>query len=368
MHNIGANFTSDMLLNLRPFALILLAAWLVGITGCDTTTQAEPFDPSSVSKDDLHQQIDHALNYTLEHRSLNTQDHAAWQILHGVLAYGRKFPVLVDGEEKPAVDYLLNGGAMKGFNVEPGNELPGGRRGMRLPLDLGTSVGQGHPDQWLAILAQADLPADQPIVVSGVEYQIEDWVRQVQLDIPRNAEGEFSWTLIGLTAYLPTDASWNDFTDQPVSITDLVEVEVNYALGEGPCGGTHRIIGLAMAINKHKAQGGEMIGPWAVAQQVVNNAVEEARKNQNADGSFSSNFIMRGGVTPDLAHRLGTTGHVVEMLSIALPEEELKKPWMKRAVLNLCSLFRKTESTPLECGALYHAAHGLALYRERVFE
>ena len=33
----------------------------------------------------------------------------------------------------------------------------------------------------------------------------------------------------------------------------------------------------------------------------------------------------------------------------------------------MCDLFRKTEKLPLECGALYHAAHGLVLYRERVF-
>lgn len=322
---------------------------------------------ADVSKNDLREQVDHALNYTLEHRSLNTQDHAAWQILHGVLAYGKDFPVEHEGEEKLAVDFLMAGGRLQGFNVEPGNPLPNDRRGMRLPLEVGTTVGQGHPDQWFAVLAQAGLPADQPIQVGGIDYTMDDWVKQVQLDIPRNTENEFSWTLIGLTAYLPTDSVWQDFTGQRISMADLVEVESSYAMGEGPCGGTHRVIGLAMALNKHKQQGGKMIGPWLTAEKLVNDAIAEARKNQNADGSFSSNYIVRGGVTPDLAHRLGTTGHVVEFLSIALPDDELQKPWMKRAVLNLCSLFRKTEKTPLECGALYHAAHGLSLYRQRVY-
>jgi hypothetical protein len=30
-------------------------------------------------------------------------------------------------------------------------------------------------------------------------------------------------------------------------------------------------------------------------------------------------------------------------------------------------MFRATQDYPLECGGLYHSAHGLVLYRERMF-
>ncbi len=40
---------------------------------------------------------------------------------------------------------------------------------------------------------------------------------------------------------------------------------------------------------------------------------------------------------------------------------------MTRAVVHLVGCFEKTQKFDLECGALYHAAHGLDLYRTRRF-
>ena len=50
-----------------------------------------------------------------------------------------------------------------------------------------------------------------------------------------------------------------------------------------------------------------------------------------------------------------------------MPQERLADPWVARATAYLCKLFRQTQDIALECGALYHAAHGLVLYRERVY-
>ncbi|MCH5373645.1 MAG: ADP-ribosylation factor-directed GTPase activating protein isoform b, partial [Planctomycetes bacterium] len=78
-------------------------------------------------------------------------------------------------------------------------------------------------------------------------------------------------------------------------------------------------------------------------------------------------YFQRGGRDADLAQDLGVSGHVLEFVVLATSDQQLAEPWVKRAVMHLCELFRKTRSVPLECGALYHAAHGLALYRDRVF-
>ena len=52
---------------------------------------------------------------------------------------------------------------------------------------------------------------------------------------------------------------------------------------------------------------------------------------------------------------------------MVLSDEQLKEPWVQRAVLHLLDCFEKTQKFDLECGALYHAAHGLDLYRTRRF-
>ena len=52
---------------------------------------------------------------------------------------------------------------------------------------------------------------------------------------------------------------------------------------------------------------------------------------------------------------------------VALDDQQIQEPWVTRAVLHLLDCFEKTQKFDLECGALYHAAHGLDLYRIRRF-
>jgi hypothetical protein len=219
----------------------------------------------------------------------------------------------------------------------------------------------------LAVLAQCGLPPEQTIRVGDATYAMADYVNQVQRDLPRNTEREWSWTLIGLTTYLPTTASWTANDGQPWSIEQLVQEETEQGIERGACGGTHRLIGLAMALNRHLDQGGALEGPWAQAEQTIQHHIQLAKQLQNADGSFSTNYFARGGRSPDLADAIGTTGHTLEFLAIAMTQQQLAEPWVRRAAFRLCDVFRKTKEMPLECGALYHAAHGLVLYRHRVF-
>jgi hypothetical protein len=56
-----------------------------------------------------------------------------------------------------------------------------------------------------------------------------------------------------------------------------------------------------------------------------------------------------------------------EWLSLYLSREKLKEPWVTRAVESLLDAFDHTQHQPLDCGSLYHAAHGLSLYRQHRF-
>ena len=316
----------------------------------------------------LAERVDQILDYTLKRRRLNTDTQAAWQILHGVLAYGKNFPVDHGESTSGVVDFLQRGGNIRGFELQPGRILDESseRRGLVAVMQPGTKAGQGHHDQWLAILAQSGLTLTDTILADGQKFTVSDFVEQVKWDVPRNLNQEYSWTLIGLTEYYPTTTFWTAADGETWSIERLVEVETDYGLGDGPCGGTHRLIGLAMALNKRRREGAPVEGVWLDAADLVERALVNARRFQNQDGSFSTNYLSRGGTSQDLAQNLGTTGHLVEFLAIAMPEREIQAPWMMAAVRNLCDLFDKTKDYDLECGALYHAAHGLVLYRNRM--
>jgi hypothetical protein len=344
------------------------AAHLDSLTGDSTGGHANPITP--MSDDELRNEVDDVLEFTLRERLLNTSQHHAWQILHGVLAYQRQFPVRIglDGPIESTVAYMQRGGRIEGWEVEPGDLLDAatGRRGLRAKMDPGTKSGQGHHDQWLAILAQCGIQPNENFHLASGQFTMADFVQQVQRDVWRNSEAEWSWTLIGLTAYLPTSASWQAGDGETWSIEKLVEAEALQDIDNSSCGGTHRLIGLATALNHHLSQGGELKGPWESADRLIQNAVQIAQETQNADGGFSTNYFARGGVSPDLADVIRTTGHTLEFLSIGMDSRRLREPWVRQAALRLCDAFNKTRGLPLECGALYHAAHGLALYRHRV--
>lgn len=365
------------MLGLRFLATTLSVLHLLALA---TLVGCEPIEPGGdlpgtpitavPSEQQLGERLDDVLEFTYEARHLTLQDHAAWQILHGALAYKRNFLVdQPDGTRVSAVNYILSGGRVRGFDTEIGTQLDAAsdQYGLRILMDPGSKAGQGHRDQWLAVLAQSDLAPDQTIRANGRDFTIADIVRQVQWDLPRNVDREYSWTLIGLTTYLPTDATWKAEDGRTWSIEGLVQSEAERPVGDGACGGSHRLIGLTMALNRHLAAGGKLEGPWKLAEERIQEGIRKAREYQNPDGSFSTNYFARPGKSPDLAQNLGTTGHTLEFLTLALKDEQVHEPWMQRAVVNLCDLFRKTKSIPLECGALYHATHGLMLYRQRAF-
>jgi hypothetical protein len=125
--------------------------------------------------------------------------------------------------------------------------------------------------------------------------------------------------------------------------------------------------GLTMAFNRHVAAGKPVTGAWKKLSDRINECIDKARQYQNSDGSLSSNYFARPGKSADLAICMGSAGHVLEFLATAMDKDQLQQPWVKRATLDMCKTFRKTKPVDVECGALFHAAHGLVLYREKVF-
>jgi hypothetical protein len=313
----------------------------------------------------LCERIDAALAHARDGRRLDASVHGAWQVVHGILAFGRDFPLTHDGTDSAALDYLLDGGRITGWNLRAGS------RGVVALLEEGSNTGQGHPDQWLGYLSQCGrhgIPRDTKLVVGKKTFTVNDLLTQAQADIRPGQEA--TWTLMALSAYLPPDAAWTASDGSKWTTERVVEMEADADVVSSACGGAHRLYGLVAALKKHQAATGrspeQLSGGWAAAQEVIDECVDRARRFQQADGSFSIHSFERPGTSADVFARLSATGHVFEVLSLALDDEQLDEPWMTRAADRLVTLLEQTSDVDVECGALYHAAHGLLLYRDRV--
>lgn len=354
-----------MLQLVARWCLPCCAGLMLLVTGCTSSTE----DPTNLSTgvsaadplpsdDKLKAELDEVLDFT-ERRILDSKQHAAWQIMHGILAYGQDLQISDNGQLVPAIDWLLNGGTMVGWNLVPDE------KGLVALVEVGTKTGQGHADQWLAVLAQSHVPYDHKLIWEGQEYKFGDLVTQAQWDMYDGKEA--SWSLIGLGAYLPLDAEWESKRGDKWTFDRIVDMESDQELATSACGGSHRLIGLAMTLNRHKKRGGKMEGAWAKANEKIQFAIAKAQEYQQPDGSFSTNYFSRSASSPDVGLKINTSGHTFEFLSIAMTDEQLKEPWMVRAAESLCTMLELTKDMDVECGALYHAAHGLQIYRLRRF-
>jgi hypothetical protein len=342
----------------RFFAIGLLALVAACSQPAPKTDQLE-----ATNDEELRERLDKVLDFTFANRHLNTNDQAAWQIVHGTLAFGRDFKIYHDGKLVPALDYLLAGGQLRGWTMRKGDH------GLKAILEAGSKTGQGHEDQWLGYLSQAGLSADEPIVVAGQTYHIRDLITQAQWDVYDGLEA--TWALMALSTFLPLDTKWTAKDGSQWSIDRLARMEASQKLGDSACGGTHRMYALTVAMNRYLAGGGKLTdnpdGTWEIVRAKIKGAVAAAKEFQQPDGSLSTNFFERPGTSAEIDKRIGTTGHALEFLMVALDDNELQEPWVTRAVAHLVGCFEKTKKFDLECGALYHAAHGLVLYRARRF-
>lgn len=348
-------------LTVRGIALALPA--LVALSAPPTATLADaPGDLTARCE-----RIDRALAHARDRRLLDARVNGAWQVVHGILAFGPDLPLATAGGRVEALPWLLDGGELAGWRVRPGPH------GLSATIDEGSTTGQGHPDQWMGYLARCGrdgLPADTPIAVAGRRFTLADLLTQAQADLRPGREA--TWTLMALSRWLPPDASWTAGDGRHWTIEEVATMEARATVDGAACGGAHRLFALAGALDARRralvAAGVDPTptGGWASVQARVDEHVELARTLQQPDGSFSVHFFERPGTSKDLFARLGATGHVFEFLVAALDDDRLAEPWVTRAADRLVTLLEQASDVDVECGALYHACHGLLLYRDRV--
>jgi hypothetical protein len=308
----------------------------------------------------IEQRINAALNQIQQRELLTTN--SFWTVFHGILGLGPTATVRSPdtGVRINALDYICNGGELRGLEFIP---TPYG-------LDVRTGpqfVGQGHQDQFIAEMTQWGLSGDRKFRVQGKEYCFQDFIRHAQARVRVTSDQELSWALLSLAQYLGPEATWTNASGERLCIEGILRYELAAPIDRAPCGGTHRLFALTWVYYLHLRDGGRNDGVWKHVSDKLLAYQRLARKYQNPDGLFSTNFFNGPGEASDVQLRVNTTGHTLEWLALSLSDSELQEPWVQQAVSALALLMIESEAIPMESGSLYHAAHGLRIYQARAF-
>ena len=307
----------------------------------------------------LKKRVQSALAMYYQNWTLNTQEHSPWEVMHAIVAYGVDTKLITNGgrETTTAIGHLCYSGVCRN---QPILTIRNGE----LYALRGPGV-QGHPGQFLAILAQSYLQRDYPLYVGGERYTLEDLIQAEMRDC--EAGTELTFKLISLMHYLPSDAKWTNFQGQPWSLDRLVREEIVQPVRGAACGGTHRLMGLSYAVRKREQRGEPITGIYLEAKKYIEQYHKYTFSLQNPDGSFSTQWFVRREARNDIDRRMQTTGHVLEWLAFSLTDEQLRDPRVVKAVKYVTDILLHEHYTQWEVGHLGHGLHALQIYNERVF-
>jgi hypothetical protein len=316
----------------------------------------------------LKDRIDFALQRVAE-RELETT-YGFWTIFHAILGLGPENMMLVDPKTKErfkAIDYICEGKPVNGlrFFVTPhGLDV---ETATRPDGKIAIFVGQGHQDQFIAEMVQWGLPPDRTFVVEGKNYKFQDFLNHTKMRASTTQKQELSWAILVIGEHFGTDHAWTNERGEKLRFEDIVRYELNEPIDTAACGGTHRLFGLTWALHRHREKGGKLEGVWKDVAAKLEEHKQNAKKNRNGDGCFSTDYFKGPGDVKENQLRISTTGHILEWLSLAMTDKELKQGWVEDAVNALAKTIWESQREGIEGGALYHAAHGLNMYRDRVF-
>ena len=299
---------------------------------------------------------------TYQRRPLNTAQNTPWEVMHGFIAFGIPTQIRVggpSGDLASAIGWSNMGGRCRGQVMLAAVDD-------RVVALKGVGV-QGHSAQYLAILAQCRVAANSPLTVQGKNFTVTDLIEEEKLSCKANTELTFA--LIALAHYLPTDATWTSRDGEKWSLPRLVEEEIVQPIRGAPCGGTHRLYGLAYGCQRRLRATGELDGPYLRADKYVRDYQNFAlTKLQNGDGSFSTEwFKYPADREDDIDRKIQTTGHILEWLVSSLDQEALFQPRVTAAVEFLSATLAREPSREWKIGPLGHALHALTIYQERAW-
>ncbi len=281
-----------------------------------------------------------------------------WGMMHAIMVYGIDTKVIVGRQRYSAIAWIAGNNACRGQKIlseEDGN------------LVAKSGVGlQGHQAQLLAVLSLAGVPENYKLYAGDTPYSVKHLIEAEQRACKKGEE--LTFTLIGLSHYLSTDARWKNAAGEAWDFEKLIREELAQPIVGAACGGTHRLMGFAHALRARRAEGLPITGQWDRAEKYVQNFVNYTYRLQNRDGSMSTDWFEGREDNGDLDRKVQTTGHMVEWLLTVTPDSNLQNPRLISAIRFLLKSMYEERDKEWEIGPKGHALRSLAMYYERVYQ
>ncbi|MEL7266641.1 MAG: hypothetical protein AAFP69_17790, partial [Planctomycetota bacterium] len=308
------------------------------------------------------QQMKQPIQVVLQHhynRPENAAQRSNWGMFHQIMIFGTDTQIAVGGRGRRynAVAW------MSGNQICQRDRLFTADQYGILPRS-GTGL-QGHQGQMLAIYGLIGVPSSYPLVVGKKRYTVRDVVAREMADC--RSDTELSFTLIGLSRYIETDATWTARDGSKWNFERILELELAQPIAGAACGGTHRLMALAHALNARRSEKRPITGHWKRAELYLNDYVQHCYQLQNADGSFSTNWLEGRENRNDIARKIQTSGHIVEFLLSLTPDSQLSDPRLTRAMQFLTFTMYRDRKTEWAVGPRGHALRSLMLYHKRMY-
>lgn len=297
------------------------------------------------------------LDYYLKHPE-STSVRSPWAVMHALIAFGADYELQHGNTRVNAIGWMCHNGTCRTQRIFT-------PRGKGFIPNVGGGV-QGHEGQFLAILAQCDVPVDYPIQVGANQFTVEDLVRYEMATCKERSELTFK--LIGLSHYLDSNKQWRTNDGKLWSISKLIQEELAQPVVGSACGGTHRLMGFSFSVQQRRSQGEPINGQYARAEKFVKDYVDYTWRLQNPDGSFSTAWYEGRANEPNEERKVQTTGHMLEWLMFTLPDAEINQPRVQRSIDFLLSKIYDKKEHKWPIGPRGHATRAIALFKERFEE
>jgi hypothetical protein len=313
-----------------------------------------PLDPIQSNR---LSRCDDCLKYYLTHPE-STSVRSPWAVMHALLAFGGEYELQHGNTRVNAIGWMCHNGTCRTQRIFT-------PRGKGFVPNVGGGV-QGHEGQFLAILAQSNVPLDYPIQIGTNKFKVEDLVRYEMATCKEKSELTFK--LIGLSYYLDSNKQWRANDGKVWSIPKLIQEELAQPIVGAACGGTHRLMGFSFSVRQRVMQGQPVNGQFARADKFVRDYIDYTWRLQNPDGSFSTEWYEGRGNEPNDERKVQTTGHMLEWLMYTLPDSEVNQPRVQKSIDFLLSKIYDKRDNKWPIGPRGHATRAVSLYYARFQE
>jgi hypothetical protein len=300
---------------------------------------------------------DACLSYYLNNPE-STSVRSPWAVMHALIAFGPEYELVHNAGRVNAIGWMCHNGTCRTqrmFTPKGNGFVP----------NVGGGV-QGHEGQFLAILAQSNVPLDYPIQIGNAKYKVEDLVRYEMATCKERSELTFK--LIGLSYYLDSNKQWKANDGKIWSIQKLIQEELAQPIVGSACGGTHRLMGFSFSLRQRQLQNQPINGQYARASKFIKDYIAYTWQLQNPDGSFSTSWYEGRANEPNDERKVQTSGHMLEWLMFTLPDNEINQPRVAKGIEFLLTKIYDQRDKKWPIGPRGHATRAIALYQERMSE